>query len=302
MKKTILLNKNISKRYLNKKGVLIGICLFPMFVFLIFFTLIPLITAAKDSFFEVSLLDTLSRKFSGLGNYQMVSIDANVQQSLRNTVFYLVVSIFVETVIGISIALIFQNNFRGRGILIAVLMIPWALPPLVNGILWRFIFDPSNGLWNSFLNSIGVIDSYRVWLNDPVFSKWCVIAVHIWKMLPLITVLFIARIQTLPDEIIEASKIDGAGAFQRFITILFPHLKPVLFITMSQGTIGAFHLFDEAFAMTGTALDTRSLLIQDYLIAFREYNLGNGMALALIISVIILLLMAVYSRIGREDE
>ena len=95
---------------------------------------------------------------------------------------------------------------------------------------------------------------------------------------------------------------DGAGFWQKFKTIIFPHLRPILFITLAQGAIGAFHLFDEAYAMTGTALDTRSLLIQDYLIAFREYNLGTGMALALIISILILACMFLFAKLSRRQD
>lgn len=285
----------------NKKNI-VWLLLSPMIIFLIALTIIPLFSSAIDSMFEVSLLNTSSRAFVGLSNYKSIITDSNIQTSFINTAFYLITALVIESFLGIILALGLQNKFKLRGIIIAILMIPWALPPLVNGILWRFIFDPSNGLWNSILKDIGIIQNYRVWLNDPLFSKWCVITVHIWKMLPLITLLFLARLQTLPEEIIEASKIDGAGAFQRFKTILLPYLSPVFFITLAQGTIGAFHLFDEAFAMTGTALDTRSLLIQDYLIAFREYNLGNGMALALIISIMILILMIGYSKISSKEE
>lgn len=285
----------------NKKNI-VWLLLSPMIIFLIALTIIPLFSSAIDSMFEVSLLNTSSRAFVGLSNYKSIITDSNIQTSFINTAFYLITALVIESFLGIILALGLQNKFKLRGIIIAILMIPWALPPLVNGILWRFIFDPSNGLWNSILKDIGIIQNYRVWLNDPLFSKWCVITVHIWKMLPLITLLFLARLQTFPEEIIEASKIDGAGAFQRFKTILLPYLSPVFFITLAQGTIGAFHLFDEAFAMTGTALDTRSLLIQDYLIAFREYNLGNGMALALIISIMILILMIGYSKISSKEE
>lgn len=293
---------SVYKRIMKNKQNIVWLLLAPMIIFLICFTLIPLFSSAIDSMFEVSLLNTSSRSFVGLSNYKSIITDTNIQTSFTNTAFYLITALIIESFLGIILALGLQNNFKLRGVIIAILMIPWALPPLVNGILWRFIFDPSNGLWNSILKDIGILETYRIWLNDPLFSKWCVITVHIWKMLPLITILFLARLQTLSEEIIESSKLDGAGVFQRFKTIILPHISPVFFITLAQGTIGAFHLFDEAFVMTGTALDTRSLLIQDYLIAFREYNLGNGMALALVISIIILVLMIGYSKISSKEE
>lgn len=121
-------------------------------------------------------------------------------------------------------------------------------------------------------------------------------------MLPLIVVIFLAKLQTLPEDRIEAARMDGANYWQCFCHIIFPFIKPVLVITLAEGTISAFHLFDEAYIMTGTAMDTRSLLIQNYLVAFREMNLGSGMALSTLISLFSILLMAIYIKLGGKNQ
>ena len=276
--------------------------LLPMALFLGLFVMLPLLVTLKDSLYQISLMDTSSAEFSGLSNYFSVLGDSSVINAVRNTLFYLLVALTAEFTLGITIALALKEQFRGRGFLLGVLILPWALPPLVNGILWRLIFDPTSGLWNHLLFEFGLIETYQVWLNDPVFSRWLVIGVHVWKMLPLVTIIFLARLQTLPHEYLEAAKIDGAGFRDRLIHIVLPYLKPVFFLVFAQGAVGAFHLFDEAYAMTGIALDTRPVLLQNYLIAFREYNLGTGMALSLLISAAILLLMALFYVLTKGDE
>jgi len=276
--------------------------LFPMLLFLVLFVALPLCVTTFDSLYQVNLRHLDQRLFIGLGNYSRLFQEKVVQTAFGNSLFYLGISLLAETILGIALALALKENFHGRGILLAILIIPWALPPLVNGIIWRLILDPSYGMWNDFLLRIGLIDSYRVWLSDPYWSKWLITLVHVWKTLPLIAIVFLAKLQTLPEDILEAAKMDGAAYWQRFRHIIFPFIKPVLSITLAQGTISALHLFDEAYIMTGTALDTRSLLIENYLIAFREMNLGTGMALSLLISVAALILMAIYIKVGGRME
>lgn len=276
--------------------------LLPMLIILIFFVAVPLCVTTIDSLYQVNLRHLDQRVFVGLTNYLDSIRNEDILNAFSNSLFYLVLSLLAETVLGIALAMALKEKFIGRGAVLAILIIPWALPPLVNGIIWRLILDPSYGLWNDFLYRMGLIDAYQVWLNDPDWSKWLVTIVHVWKMLPLIVVVFLAKLLALPGDILEAARIDGAGYWQRFSHIVFPFIRPVLVITLAQGTIAAFHLFDEAYIMTGTALDTRSLLIQNYLVAFREMNLGSGMALSLLISFCALLFMVIFIRLGGKSE
>ncbi len=276
--------------------------LLPSLVILVFFVVLPLCITTIYSFYQINLRHLDKQTFIGIWNYLNLMQDLNTINSLLNSFFYLVIALVTESLLGILLALALKDKFIGREIILAVLIIPWALPPLVNGIVWRLIFEPTCGIWNDFLLKTGFIEDYQVWLNNPQWSKWLITMVHVWKMLPLIVVIFLAKLQTMPEDSIEAAKIDGANYWQRFRYIIFPFLKPVLVITLAQGTIAAFNLFDEAYIMTGTALDTRSLLIQDYLISFREMNLGKGMALSLLISLISLILMYIFMKLGDKSE
>ena len=280
------------------------IWLIPMLLFLVGLVVIPLVVTIIDSLYRVNLLDMNGRVFVGVQNYIKLFSDSNVIRSLVNTSFYVTVALIVETFLGILVAVALKEKFCLRGIIIAVLILPWALPPIVNGIMWKLIFDPTIGMINSILMKTGIITGPFIWLNNPEISKICIVIVHIWRMLPLISIIFLAKMQTIPIEILEAASLDGANKRGQFFTMILPNIKSVLLITLSQGCIGAFHLFDEPYSMTGMASDTRSILIQDYLIAFREYELGKGMALAMVISIGLLgamLLLGIMIKRGVSD-
>ena len=280
------------------------IWLIPMLLFLVGLVVIPLVVTIIDSLYRVNLLDMNGRVFVGVQNYIKLFSDSNVIRSLVNTSFYVTVALIVETFLGILVAVALKEKFCLRGIIIAVLILPWALPPIVNGIMWKLIFDPTIGMINSILMKTGIITGPFIWLNNPEISKICIVIVHIWRMLPLISIIFLAKMQTIPTEILEAASLDGANKRGQFFTMILPNIKSVLLITLSQGCIGAFHLFDEPYSMTGMASDTRSILIQDYLIAFREYELGKGMALAMVISIGLLgamLLLGIMIKRGVSD-
>ena len=181
-----------------RRKIQLYIWLLPMLLFLAGFVIIPLGVSIFDSFFQVSLLDVDSREFSGIQNYIRLFSDKNVRQAFLNTSFYVVTALTAESVLGILTAVVLKDKFRFRGIIVAILILPWALPPLVNGVIWKLIFDPSIGMLNSVLMRLELIEEPFIWLNNPDISKICVIIVHIWKMLPMISIIFMAKMQTRP--------------------------------------------------------------------------------------------------------
>lgn len=286
---------------MNKREKQLYTWLIPMLIFLIGFVFLPLIVTIKDSFYSVSLLNMDKKEFVGMSNYINLLTDKNVIRSFFNTSFYLITALIMETFVGLLFAYMLKGKFKGQGIMVALLILPWALPPLVNGIMWKLIYDPSIGMLNTILMKTGIISEQIIWLNNPKISKICIIIVHIWRMIPLITIIFMAKMKSIPNEIFEAATIDGASKIKQFFTIILPNVRSVFIITLVQGCIGAFHLFDEAYSMTGIAYDTRSILIQNYLTAFREYDLGKGMALSLVISFSLIVVMLILNFIVRRS-
>jgi multiple sugar transport system permease protein len=176
---------------------------------------------------------------------------------------------------------------------------------VVNGVIWGWILNPSFGVLNGSLMSLHIIDSYHVWLGGTRSARLFVTVVHVWKMLPLDTVIILTVLQSIPNSLYEAARIDGANDWQSFRSITLPLLKPALAIVLSQGTIAAINLFDEAYVLTGMSVDTRSILIQTYLVTFRDLQLSRGMALSFAITsatIIISTVFVVWAYRGAQER
>ena len=265
----------------------------------------PVVLTFVDSLRNIDLLNPGVEDFVGLRNYADMLRDPSVQQATYNTLYYLVAAVVLEVIGGLVFALTLRNRFRGRGILLAIALLPWALPPVVNGVIWGWILNPSFGVLNGSLMSLHIIDSYHVWLGGTRSARFFVTVVHVWKMLPLDTVIILTVLQSIPNSLYEAARIDGANDWQSFQSITLPLLKPALAIVLSQGTIAAINLFDEAYVLTGMSVDTRSILIQTYLVTFRDLQLSRGMALSFAITgatIIISTVFVVWAYRGAQER
>ncbi|HET7627048.1 MAG TPA: sugar ABC transporter permease [Bacillales bacterium] len=283
-----------------RKKIFPYLLIFPLAFVMISLVFYPGFVTLIDSFKSLNLTKPADVKFVGLSNYINLLQDPVVLRAAGNTALYYILAIVGEFLGGLFIALTLRNKFRGRGIVLALVILPWALPPVVNGVIWKWIYDPSYGVLNDLLLHAGLIDSYQVLLGQPGLAIFLVAIVHIWKMIPIVAVILLAALTTIPDDIYEAAEIDGANRWQRFQRITLPMLKPAIAIALTQMTFMAVNLFDEIFVLTGTALDTRSILIQTYLIAFRQLDLGLGMALSLLITIATLAISVLYIWLLRE--
>ena len=275
---------------------------FPLVLIMLGLVFYPATLTLMDSFKSINLMRPNNVKFVGFSNYISLLHDPTVLRTAWNSLLYLILAISGEVIGGLSIALVLKKKFRGRGLVLAAVIIPWALPPVTNGVIWKWIYNPTYGVLNDIFLKLHIISTNQVWLGDARFSLLCVTLVHIWKMIPLTAVILLAALQTISDELYEAANIDGANKLQSFWHITIPLLKPALAIALTQATFAAINLFDEIFVLTGTALDTRSILVQDYLIAFRQLDLGLGMSLSLIITVITLAISLFYVLWLNEKE
>ncbi|MEN6325400.1 MAG: sugar ABC transporter permease [Syntrophomonas sp.] len=284
----------------SKNPLLPYILIAPLLLLMAIFIFYPLLLTVIDSLWSINLAKPDDLRFAGLANYLTLITDPAVQHAGLNSLRYFLISVAAEMLGGTLIALTLWKHKIGRGIILAIVIIPWALPPVVNGITWKWIYDPSFGLLNDLLMKLDLINHSQVWLGDPRYSLFWVALVHIWKITPLISVVILSRLQTIPIELYEAARIDGSGSWQSFRHITLPMLRPVLVIGLTLGTLSAFQLFDEVYVLTGTSLDTRSIMVQDYLIAFRELKFSLGMALSLLISFVILGFSYLYSIWGKK--
>jgi multiple sugar transport system permease protein len=243
-----------------------------------------------------------SGTFIGLDNYSANLSSPAFASVLLTTSIFTFLSVGFEFLLGLFAALLLNQQFRGRTILRAMMILPWALPTVVNAILWRLIYNPEYGAMNAALVQTGFLESYRSWLGQPGSALWALVVADTWKNFPIIALISLAALQAVPKEILAASYVDGAGAFARFRHCMLPFLAGPLIIALVLRTIEAFKVFDIVWVMTrgGPANSTRTLSILVYQEAFSFQRAGSGASLALITTLIVTLLAILYVGIMRR--
>jgi multiple sugar transport system permease protein len=262
----------------------------------------PLADTIHLSFTDARLVGT-SGDFVGLANYQKALGGAPFRNALVTTAVFALISVGLEMVLGVLAALLLDQEFRGRTVLRALMILPWALPTIVNATLWRLIYNPEYGALNSLLMQLGIISDYRTWLGEPTSAMVSLIVADAWKNFPLVTLIGLAALQAVPKDIKAAAVVDGAGAWSRFKFVLWPYLAGPLMVALVLRTIEGFKVFDIIWVMTrgGPANSTRSLSILVYQEAFSFQRAGSGASLALIVTLIITVLATFYISAIRRS-
>ncbi|MQX32929.1 carbohydrate ABC transporter permease [Sinorhizobium meliloti] len=261
----------------------------------------PLVDTVRLSFTDAKLVGT-EGGFVGTTNYIKMLCGSNFQRALVTTTWFAVISVAAEMVLGVLAALLLNQQFRGRAALRALMILPWALPTVVNATLWRLIYNPEYGALNAALTQLGLLDSYRSWLGEPGTALAALIVADCWKNFPLVALIALAALQAVPRDITAASLVDGAGPFNRFRFVIMPYLAGPLLVALVLRTIEAFKVFDIIWVMTrgGPANSTRTLSILVYQEAFSFQRAGSGASLALIVTLLVTILAAAYAALLRK--
>jgi multiple sugar transport system permease protein len=261
----------------------------------------PLVDTVRLSFTDAKLVGT-EGSFVGLDNYAKMLSGPNFQRTLVTTTWFAVISVGAEMVLGVLAALLLNQQFRGRALLRALMILPWALPTVVNATLWRLIYNPEYGALNAALTQIGLLDAYRSWLGEPNTALAALIVADCWKNFPLVALIALAALQAVPRDITAASMVDGAGPFARFRFVILPYLVGPLLVALVLRTIEAFKVFDIIWVMTrgGPANSTRTLSILVYQEAFSFQRAGSGASLALIVTLLVTVLAVAYAALVRK--
>jgi multiple sugar transport system permease protein len=260
----------------------------------------PLASTLWDSLHRVDPLRP-GQPFVGLANYARMLSDKEVGQSWANTFKYVALAVTLETFFGVLAAALINQVKRGRRWVLAAVVLPWALPAVVSAVIWQWIFAPGAGLLNGVLTAIGLSYENHVWFNDSTVAVLLITLVHVWRMMPLTIVIVLAAMQSIPDDLYESARMDGASRFNTFTYITLPLTSGAIAIAMTNATVAAFNLFDEAIVLAKNALETRSILIQVYLEAFKKYQFSYGMALSLTVTLVSLLVSLGYVLRLRQD-
>ena len=245
-----------------------------------------------------------SQTFVGLANYLNILKSDFFWAATGRTLYFTVVSVGLEFLLGLGIALLLNQDFPGRGLMRGLLILPWALPTVVNGVLWAWIFDANYGALNALLKQWGWIQDYVIWLGSPAAAMNSVIVADVWKNFPMIALLLLAGLQTIPDVLYEAAEIDGASRWRKFLAITLPALKPAMLVALVLRTMEAFKVFDIIYIMTkgGPADGTQVISYYTYVTTFQYTKFGYGAALSYLVALVILLMALAYFRVLRTHE
>ena len=276
----------------------------PMLVVVLAVAGLPILLTIGLAFTTARLTGGLaSARWAGLENFGYALTDPGFLAAIGHTLHFTILSVGLETLFGVLVALLLNQEFRGRTLCRALLVLPWALPTIVNAIMWRLVYQPDFGVLNAVLTQGGVMSAYRSWLGDPDGAMNAVIVADVWKNYPLVALIVIAALQNVPRDLYEAARLDGAKAWARFRVVTWPVIMPPLLVAVVLRTIEALKVFDIVYVMTrgGPASATKTMSFFVYEESFRFMRVGSGASYALILVLISMILVTFYVRILRQE-
>ncbi|WP_027409012.1 carbohydrate ABC transporter permease [Anoxybacteroides tepidamans] len=241
--------------------------------------------------------------FIGLKHYKDSLSDPRLWKALWNTTSFTVISVAIELVLGLGIALLINKAFFGRGLVRATILIPWAIPTAVSALMWKFLYDGQNGIVAKYFADLGLIDRMGDLLTNETGAMFSVIFADVWKTTPYMALLLLAGLQTIPSSLYEAASIDGATKWQQFIKITLPLLKSSILVALLFRTLDAFRVFDLIYVLTGggPANSTETISILAYKVMFSQTNFGGGSALAVIVFICVAIISMIYIKLLGAD-
>lgn len=289
-----------SQQVLDKRlGLLLMV---PVVVVVFGITGVPFLRAVYLSF--TNKVVGLPEKFIGFDNYISLFKDGVYWKSLCNTIIYTVGCIGAKLVLGLLLAVVLNQKFRGKSFFRTVLLIPWALPGMVAATTWRWMYDSTYGIINSLLLKAGLISLPVPWLSDPHITLLSTMIVNVWRGIPFFMFSLLGALQTLDGQVFEAAYVDGAGIFKRFRYITLPGISSVLGISTLLSTIWTFNDFENVFLITGGGPVYSSSVISTYTydLAFIQNSFGRALSVAVSVIPLMLVLILVSRRLIKGDR
>lgn len=277
----------------------------PVVLLVALFTVFPFGFAAVTSLRQRVLTLPGQTPFVGLRNYTEVIQADLFFTAVKATALFATLTVIPVTVLGLAVALLLNQRIRGLGVLRALVLLPWAIPLVSAGIIWRLLLHGNFGALNGLLLQLGVTDHYSAWLSDPTWAMLAVAVAHLWREFPLPAILFLAGLQAIPTDISEAARVDGAGPWARLRHVTLPLLKGPLLIVLVYETMISIAIFDLVFVLTGGGPGSATTLFAwyAYVTTFKFLNLGQGAALSFLMAAGLLGLILLYLRlVGPHEE
>ena len=279
----------------------------PALVLTLGFSVIPILYVAYLSLRDLRLGATSAGGFAGWDNYRFILADSSVATAFWNTLYFSVLSVAIATIVGLAIALLLDSDAPGAGWLVLGAVLPWAVPEIVNALMWQWIYNPTYGALNGLLVSLGLLDAYRAWLSTPVSALHAVIFAYAWKLVPFVIIILYAALRSIPAELYESAQTDGAGfwAVVRFVTL--PLIAPAVVVAVLFCVVWSMRAFDIVYLLTrgGPGEATTVLSYFVFIKAFEFGDLGAAAAVACVLAAITFAMTCVYLRVlpkGTESR
>ncbi|HEV8461022.1 MAG TPA: sugar ABC transporter permease [Gaiellaceae bacterium] len=275
----------------------------PAVAYLLFAFALPIVYNVMLSFEHTSpaTIANFTAPWAGLDNYRAVFNDPTSRDAIVRTFEFTFGSLLGQFLIGFALALLFSLRFPGRTLARSLIIVPWLLPLIVTGVIFRFLFQAEGGAINQVLTSLGLVDSPVQWLNDPHLAFWTILVANIWLGVPFFTLLLYSALQDVPAEIKEAAVIDGAGPWQRLRLLIVPIILPVIEVTLLLGFVFTVKVFDLVIGLTGggPANSTQLITTWSYNLSFQVFNFGQGAALNNVLLALALICSPLYLWLSR---
>ncbi len=264
--------------------------LLPALLVVIGVAMVPLVQTVYYSFTDKRLGALQTTQWIGLENYRFLLRDSLWWSAVRVTILFTVVTVIAEFALGLLIALVVNSRFRGRGLMRAAMLVPWAIPTVLSAQMWKWMYNDIFGVFNDILRRLGLIEQNIAWLAKPSTALPAVMAIDIWKTTPFVALLLLAGLQVIPEELYEAATVDGASRIRQFFVITLPLLRPAIAVALIFRSLDALRAFDVFYVLFGARPDTQTMAVyaQNNIVAFSDVGYGSA------ISVLIFLIIAIF--------
>lgn len=293
----------------DKGDLIYSFCLtIPALILSITFILIPIIDSVIKSFQKYGVKNVISGKpgvWNNFQNYLDLFSSGSLPNAVKNTFFFVIFVIIFQFILGMALALVLNSNLKGARFFRSIMMTPWVVPTVISGLIWMWLFQPQYGLFKYIVTifTAGRVTDFAM-LNNPKFALLGVSVAALWKQIPLMTLLLLAGLQNVPNDIIEASTIDGAGPVRRFFSIVVPYMSSVIKVAISMSIIENFKQFPLFWTMTGGGPDgaTTNMAILSYREAFVSMNLGSGAAVTSLWMLLMIVSIYLYNHLFKTHD
>jgi ABC-type sugar transport system permease subunit len=285
----------------NRIGILF---ILPFVLAGIIFMLYPVADAIRMSVYYVNPLMPDANRFSGLANFEFIIADRLFWSSFYNAVYWTFFSVVLQTIFGVGLGLMLHRALVGVSFFRGILLFPYIVPTVVIALCWQWMLNPEIGIVNHSLKEAGIISENVYWLSSPGMAMWSTIMLNVWKYTPFVTICVLARLQTIPLELYDAAKIDGAGTIRRFFDITLPQLAEVLAVVVVFRTIWTFNKFEEIYLLTrgGPGTSTFNLAIYSFEQSIANLKMGVGAATGVVMMFILFAGSLIYLKLFKFDE